>query len=80
MKTALEKITEDIIFLADKADSPIAKIAYGMAQGGIRWLPTDEEVSDWYSGNIDADCSASSGIYKFRQWLKSRLSEPTQGT
>jgi hypothetical protein len=27
---------------------------------------------DWYSGNIDADCSASSAIYKFRLWLRSR--------
>ncbi len=34
-------------------------------------LPNDEQVSNWYTENIDADCSASSAIYKFRLWLKS---------
>lgn len=35
-------------------------------------LPTDDEVSKWYSENIDYGCSASSGIYKFRRWLNER--------
>lgn len=33
-------------------------------------IPTDKEVSKWYDENIDKDCSASSAIYKFRQWLE----------
>lgn len=36
-------------------------------------LPSDEECEKWYDENIDKDCSASSGIYKFRLWLKERL-------
>ncbi len=35
-------------------------------------MPTDDECSVWYTNNIGADCSASSGIYKFRLWLKER--------
>ena len=43
-----------------------------------REVPTDQEVKDWYDANIGNDpenpCSASSAIYKFRQWLKERES------
>ena len=39
-------------------------------------MPTDQEVAEWYDINIGNDpdnpCSASSGIYKFRQWLVER--------
>lgn len=41
-------------------------------------LPNDNEVSEWFSENIDAGCSASSGIYKFRLWLKDRLNKVAQ--
>lgn len=33
-------------------------------------LPSDEEVNMWFEQNIDAECSASSAIYKFRLWIK----------
>ena len=33
-------------------------------------LPSDEEVESWFSLNISEGCSASSGIYKFRLWLR----------
>lgn len=33
-------------------------------------IPTDKEVEEWYEENIDIFCSASSAIYKFRQWLE----------
>jgi len=36
-------------------------------------LPTDKEVEQWFDKNIDGD-SASSAIYKFRLWLKDRVS------
>ena len=32
-------------------------------------LPSDAETKNWYDDNIDEECSASSGIYKFRLWL-----------
>lgn len=35
-------------------------------------LPTDEEVGKWFDENIATGCSASSGIYKFRLWLRDR--------
>ena len=35
------------------------------------FLPTDEEVGEWFDINIDND-SASSAIYKFRLWLNDR--------
>ena len=34
--------------------------------------PSDAEVEKWFTENIDANCSASSAIYKFRLWLKDR--------
>lgn len=41
-------------------------------------LPNDQECAEWYDINIGNDpekpCSASSGIYKFREWLKERNS------
>ncbi len=34
-------------------------------------LPTDEEVAKWYDLNIDPnDATVSSGIYKFRLFLR----------
>ena len=37
-------------------------------------LPTDTEVEQWFTINIGDvnDCSASSAIYKFRQYLNER--------
>lgn len=50
-------------------------IAGALAHAGAV-LPNDDEVKKWYEENIGYDpdnpCSASSGIYKFRQWLKER--------
>lgn len=34
-------------------------------------LPADDAVQNWFEENIDKECSASSAIYKFRQWLES---------
>jgi len=44
----------------------------------LKELPTDEEVFDWYQSNIEEDCSASSAIYLFREWMQKRLFEPTK--
>jgi hypothetical protein len=40
--------------------------------GGELVLPTDDEVENWFEENIGIinECSASSAIFKFRQWLK----------
>lgn len=35
-------------------------------------LPDDDEVSGWYTMWIGKGCSASTAIYKFRNWLKDR--------
>jgi len=35
-------------------------------------LPSDVESEKWFNENISEGCSASSGIYKFRLWLKER--------
>jgi hypothetical protein len=64
-----EKVTH-IIGILKLFNEDSASLHSLPTQGGVR-LPNDEEVKDWYSGNIDADCSASSAIYKFRLWLKS---------
>lgn len=34
-------------------------------------LPADDAVQNWFEENIDKECSASSAVYKFRQWLES---------
>lgn len=34
-------------------------------------LPNDEQVAQWFTENINKDCSPSSAIYKFRLWLQS---------
>ncbi len=36
-------------------------------------IPTDKEAEKWFNENIDKKCSASSGIYKFRLFLKNRI-------
>lgn len=45
---------------------------HGFKQGALSILPDNNEVENWFTENIDAECSASSGIFKFRQWLKER--------
>ena len=61
------------------AEQDFAKgFAAGFKQGQRSMLPTDEEVGNWFTENIDMGCSASSGIYKFRLWLKERLHSPAE--
>ena len=38
----------------------------------IKLLPSDEETKIWFDFWIGKGCSASSAIYKFRNWLKER--------
>lgn len=44
-----------------------------MAGEKLEILPDDDEVSEWFDLWIGEGCSASSGIYKFRNWLKERM-------
>ncbi len=37
--------------------------------------PTDKETEEWFELWIGTGCSASSGIYKFRNWLKERYNK-----
>lgn len=42
-------------------------------------LPSDAEVEQWYTDNIDEDiATVSSSIYKFRLYLKDRLMDKTK--
>ena len=42
--------------------------------------PNDKEVADWMGTWIGKGCSASSAIYKFRNWLKERESASQEAT
>lgn len=48
-----------------------------IASEKLEVLPNDDEVSKWFNLWISKGCSASSGIYKFRSWLKERLTTKT---
>lgn len=44
------------------------------------FLPADDAVQNWFEENITKECSTSSAVYKFRQWLEQlqgSLKEPT---
>lgn len=38
---------------------------------GCAVLPANDAAQNWFEENIDKECSASSAVYKFRQWLES---------
>lgn len=51
-----------------------------MSEKKYALLPADDAVQNWFEENIDKECSASSAVYKFRQWLESlQVKQPGPG-
>jgi hypothetical protein len=68
-----EMLSEIYQGFSDQHDREFIRITVRHYLKKHKILPNDKEVNEWVDENIDKKCSASSGIYKFRQYLKRRI-------
>jgi len=70
-----KEMIDDLLIKGKITPSQHVAIQLTIAGEKLDILPDDEQTAKWFDENIglNEDCSASSGIYKFRMWLNERF-------